>query len=189
MPHPPQDPAAPGPATPAKVFLLPLIPEPLFRQLALALAARGHSLAFIGPVAPDVEADDEAALALQLAVERAGGLSLIGPGLVSAEQGSLDWVVDFFGRLDAAIAWGDAGAALLAQALARLDRRARPPILLVCQPASGVEISEEGPAPTSSLDSTIFPTRMIHYPMTRETLAEEAAQAAAMNRLMSILRA
>ena len=105
------------------VIALPVNGSDECAELAQALARDGHLLALVsegiqpapgGPVEPT---DENVLLDLQLAIERAGGISLAGTGT------ALDWVVDAFGRLNVICTWSEEQAVALTPALAGLGRR------------------------------------------------------------------
>ena len=121
-----------------------------FKEMALALARRGHTLALLTEapthdpheIHPPPSAD--ALLDLQLAIERGGGISLAGP---VAEGGSLQWAVEAFGRLDVVCVWSERQAAALSRALAGLEGRAMPRRMVVLSgggPVGGLEELDPG---------------------------------------------
>ncbi len=116
-----------------------------FGAVALALARRGYSVVLVreapggdvSEVSPSFGAD--ALLDLQLAIERAGGISLAGSVV---DGGSLQWAVEAFGRLDVVCVWSERQAAALSHALAGLEGRAMPRRMVVLSgggPVGGVE--------------------------------------------------
>lgn len=127
-------PDLPPPETPpARVILIPDPGRGLMRALALALAEGGHSLIlWAGPAgagSPGRDGGDDALLDLQLAIARAGGISL---GVAGAD---LAGAAEALGRIDAAVALGLEEAARVAAALAPLERGRRPGRLLVLHAA------------------------------------------------------
>lgn len=150
--HTPESPAA------GRVVLLPLIVAPWVRELALALAERGGSVALWMVDASESKEGGEAgrakneqeqarpsgeagradalneaepvvasglpewALALQLAIHDAGGISLAAPAALLA---------DALGHLDAAVVADPPQARQLGAALNDLERRVRPAAIYV----------------------------------------------------------
>lgn len=150
-----------------RVILVQLAEDPFVRELSLELALRGHSLALWrgAPGAP--RPDDEALLVLQLAIERAGGISLADgwaggdpvAGSISAEKArtSFGWAIDAFGRIDAAVAWGREGAAALSRGLNALKAsvpRFRLPLLLILagDESSTDDLQKVSPGAASGLE-------------------------------------
>lgn len=122
--------APPGPALGRR--------DALFQSVALTLARHGHTLALwlTGGLAVDADMEDWL-LTLQLAIEQAGGISLaqgdrpeeakpdIGP------ESDLQWAIEAFGRIDAAIVFDEPAGERLAQALAAQTEAARPKRVIV----------------------------------------------------------
>ena len=113
-------------AAPHRVILLAGPVGLLLREVALALAAGGHSLILWESNIPHLEnpQSEETTLALQLGIERAGGISL------AVGAGGLAGAAEALGRIDAALASDLATAGRIAAATAGLERRLRPGRLL-----------------------------------------------------------
>jgi hypothetical protein len=127
----------------AKVILFQVADLLNCRPLALELAGQGHTLALWLQAPASVEPPDaQFLLDLQLAIERAGGISLTGPRQDKDDSPSLAWALEAFGRIDAAVVWGRQETALLGRAVAGLGRRARirqAVVLLPEEPSRGLE--------------------------------------------------
>lgn len=130
--HELEAPSAGGPAR--RVILLPDPLRPPLPALALALAGDGHSLVLWSTLAgPGLDEASDALLDLQLAIGRAGGISL---GVAGAA--GLAMAAQAFGRIDLAVALGAAEAARLSGDAARLERERRPGVVMALRsPSSG----------------------------------------------------
>jgi hypothetical protein len=162
--------SVPSPSGRPRVILLLLTGPPL-RALALALAARGATLALWpagAPNAPDAPGADEALLECQAAVEYAGGISLAAPaGARPGGAAALEWVIESFGHLDAVVCADAPEARLLAPALATLAPEIRPRRLILTGPPLAAAIA---PAQTAPL------TEWREHPRLRSIAVEAAPQ-------------
>lgn len=118
-----------------RAVLIELAGEEGLGEFALALARRGWLLALWptgGAEAQGLEKQADALLDLQLAIERAGGISLaVGEDGLGDRAGIPRRVIDAFGHLDAMVIRRRESWAALAPGLASLDRHARERLKIV----------------------------------------------------------